>query len=288
VRGVVARDPGLFGFARSRWTLDLIRRACPWMEGLTLSGVHGLLDRLGIAWKRGQAHVLSPDRLYEAKRADLAGLRARAGAAPGEVVLIYQDEVTVYRQPTLSFAYGARGPGQPPAERAHAADTQTRYVAGLDHATGRVTFRRSARTTVKELVKFYQDLRSAYPAARVIYVALDNWPVHFHPDLLVALQPQERRHLFRTPPTWPTEPSAAATRAWGGLDLPLQLAPLPTYASWLNPIEKLWRWLKQAVVHHHRLADDLAAFRRKIDAFLRAFAGPSAALLRYVGLLVPG
>ncbi|MBK9008807.1 MAG: transposase [Anaerolineae bacterium] len=30
-----------------------------------------------------------------------------------------------------------------------------------------------------------------------------------------------------------------------------QLTPLlfPTYASWLNPIEKLWKWLKQEVLH---------------------------------------
>jgi DDE superfamily endonuclease len=287
VRDVVAREPGLFGFGRARWTLDLIRHACPWLSGLTRSGVHGLLDRLGVVWKRGQAHVHSPDRLYLEKRADIAEICGRVGGASGEVVLIYQDEVTIYRQPTLGFAYGPRGAEQPLAERSHAADTQTRYVAGLDHGAGRVIFRRSSRTTIKELVQFYRDLRAAYPEARVIYVALDNWPVHFHPDLLVALQPQARGHLFRTPPNWPTGPSAGARAKWGDLALPIQLVPLPTYASWLNPIEKLWRWLKQEVVHHHRLAHDLATFRRKMDEFLRQFAGPSPRLLQYVGLGLP-
>jgi transposase len=287
VCNIIARDPGLFGFDQARWTLDMLREACDWMRDLTPGGVHSLLDRLDIGRKRGRDHVHSPDREYEAKRADIDRLIIEVGAASGEKVLIYQDEVTIYRQPTVSFAYAARGGDQPLAERSHAANTQTRYVAGLAHGTGRVTFRRSSHTTVAELVRFYRDVRAAYPNARTIYIVLDNWPVHYHPDLLVALEPQARRHLFRTPGNWPQEPSASATTQWGALALPIQFVPLPTYASWLNPIEKLWRWLRQDVVHHHRLADELARLRCKMDEFLRQFAAASPDLLRYVGLALP-
>ena len=63
---------------------------------------------------------------------------------------------------------------------------------------------------------------------------------------------------------------------------------LPTYASWLNPIEKLWRKLKQELVHLHRLADKLPELRAQIDRFLDQFANGSLDLLRYVGLFVPG
>jgi hypothetical protein len=118
-------------------------------------------------------------------------------------------------------------------------------------------------------------------------VIVDNWPVHFHPDLLVALQPQECPWPFPRPANWPTEPSAAAARKWGGLALPIRLVPLPTYASWLNPIEKLWRWLRQEVVHLHPWADDPPALRAAADAFLARFVPGAAAcadLLRYVGL----
>jgi len=87
------------------------------------------------------------------------------------------------------------------------------------------------------------------------------------------------------PPTWPTQPSDAATRRWGALRLPLQLVPLPTYASWCNPIEKLWRRLKAEVLHLHRLADDLDTLRRTVRAFLDQFQDGSEDLLRYVGLL---
>jgi hypothetical protein len=59
---------------------------------------------------------------------------------------------------------------------------------------------------------------------------------------------------------------------------------LPTYASWCNPIEKLWRKLKQEVLHLHRLADDLTTLRALVKEFLLQFASGSSDLLRYVGL----
>lgn len=287
MRDVIGRDPSLFGFDRSRWTLDMIREACWWLGDITISGIHGLLDRLDIAWKHGRDHVYSPDPLYKEKKAIVAQLAAQAEASSGEIILVYQDEVTIYRQPTVSFAYGLRGADEPLVERSHQTNTITRYAAALDHCTGQVIFRRASRIGIRELVKLYQDLQRAYPEARVIYVVQDNWPVHVHPDVLVALQKQETPYLSRGPAHWSTEPSEKAKKAWGELELPIQLVPLPTYASWLNPIEKLWRWTKQEVVHHHQLATDLSAFRGKIDGFLAKFAGPSPELLRYVGLGVP-
>jgi DDE superfamily endonuclease len=62
---------------------------------------------------------------------------------------------------------------------------------------------------------------------------------------------------------------------------------LPTYASWCNPIEKLWRWLYEDVLDLHRHADDLPTLRALVAAFLQQFAHGSADLLRYVGLSIP-
>lgn len=205
--------------------------------------------------------------------------------AAGTVVTLYQDEVTIERQPTLAAAYALAGPEQPLARRSHRANTLTRLTATLDPLDGRVVPRRCHRVTVAELVAFYQQLVAAYPQAERIYLIQDNWPVHRHPDLLVALERQETpfpAYLFAN---WPTAPHARAIERWGQLQLPIQLVPLPTSASWTNPIEKLWRKLKQDLLHLHRLADDLSGLRAAVDAFLAPFAAGSPDLLRYVGLL---
>jgi len=207
--------------------------------------MHQLLKRLRITWQRARCYIHSPDLDYDAKLANVQAVRMLARLAPGQVVLVYLDEVTIEQQPSLAQAYAVqdRGLSQPRARWSHSSNILTRVVATLEHGTGRVVARRASKITIATLVQFFQDLRAAYPHAERIYVVMDNWPVHIHPDVLIALEAQETRHLRPLPPSWPTTPSAAAVKRWGQLKLPIQLVPLPTYASWCNPIEKpgtLW------------------------------------------------
>lgn len=287
---VLRREPYLFGHERSRWTLSMLLESCHEMglvpkERLhSLPGLHQLLQRLGISYKRARSHIYSPDPFYLDKQAEVERFVEEAASSEGKIVLVYMDQVTTYRQPTLAQAYEQKGRVQPLAERSYHSDTLTRIVASLDHFSGQVVYLRGSRIGISQMVEFYQKLRHAYPAAERIYVVQDNWPVHVHSDVLVALEPQTTQWLRATPPNWPLTPSASAVRKWGHLQLPIQAVPLPTYASWLNPIEKLWRWLKQELLHLHRLADDLPLLRATIDRFLDRFAFGSEQLLRYVGL----
>lgn len=84
----------------------------------------------------------------------------------------------------------------------------------------------------------------------------DNWPTHRHPEVLAKAE-----------------------------QLGIEILWLPTYAPWTNPIEKLWRWVRQEVVHHHRLSDRWEELKRRVAAFLERFSDGSPELLRYVGLL---
>jgi hypothetical protein len=124
---------------------------------------------------------------------------------------------------------------------------------------------------------FYQKVCAAYPKAQIGLVQ-DNWPIHCHPDVLAALQPQSIQWPLHTPANWPKEPSLQAPR----LNLPIQLILLPTYASWTNPAEKVWRKLKQEELHLHCLADVWEALKQRVAAFLDRFAQGSRELLRYV------
>ena len=56
---------------------------------------------------------------------------------------------------------------------------------------------------------------------------------------------------------------------------------LPTYAPWLNPIEKLWRWLRQDVLKMHRLASRWSELKERVRTFLNQFAQGSTRLLEY-------
>jgi len=283
---VVRRDPTILGIDQTRWTLDAIRSACDWLDGISISGLCHLLSRLGISWKSSREHVHSPDPNYTGKVTFIDDLYQRV-LASDDLALLFLDELSYYRQPSLAHAYEERGSTQSLAERSHKSNTRTRIAATLDAVDGRVIYEQKSIIGVDQLVSLYQRVCQEYSDKSTIYIVQDNWPVHFHPDVLVALETQVSRWPLYRPSNWTTDPSPRAIRRYGSLNLPIQLIPLPTYASWLNPIEKLWRKLKQEFLHLHRLADNLEALRNGVCNFLEQYAYASLELLRYVGLLVP-
>lgn len=269
------------GYSRSRWSLEMIGACCEWLQVTTSSGVQQILKRLGISYKQGRDYVHSPDRYYQDKVSLIELARFRALYEPEHYILLYLDELTYYRQPSLAPAYEQKGAIQPLAQRCYQTNTAFRVLAVLDAITGQVTYRQRAKTGITCFSQFWFELQAAYPDAKVIYIVVDNWPVHFHPDVLAPLQSQDFPFPPKLPQTWPTSPSAKAVHD----DLPIQLLSLPTYASWLNPIEKLWRWLKQDILHLHRLSSDWQALKQLVADFLDRFNSGSLDLLRYVGLL---
>lgn len=129
-------------------------------------------------------------------------------------------------------------------------------------------YRQGSVIGIAALLAFFQTVRQAYPAAERINIVVDNWPDHFHPDVLVALEPQENPWPRHLPASWGSSPTATAQKKWGTLMLPIQLRPLPTDASWTNPIEKLWRKLRQDLLHLHCMADRLEDLRTGLAQFL--------------------
>jgi len=260
-----------------------VQRVCAWLKEHTISGVWRALQQLEIHWKRGRDYIHSPDPAYQAKLARIGHFKAMVREDPTHCILLFSDEVTYYRQPTLAMGYEEAGGKGPLARRSYRRNTATRVVATLNFLTGQVTYLQASRIGVRELVRFYEMLCSCYPWAHRIYLVQDNWPIHFHPDVLAALEPQQSPWPWNRPDNWRIKPNPKAKQ----LNLPIQILTLPTYASWTNPIEKLWRYLKQEVLHLHRLADDLLHLRHQVLSFLGQFDAGSDELLRYVGLLKP-
>ena len=259
MQDLVGQRPECFGLPRTRWWLDGIRHALDWLQPHCLATVWNTLHRCHLSYKRGRRAVHSPDPLYAAKLATIGYLRGRAATEPGRVVFLYEDEMGYHRRPSLGYAYVPTGTDAPRAEQGWGADTVRRVAGCLDVRTGQLHSQQRAHWTVAALVRFFQQVDAAYPDAERLYLALDNWPVHFHPALRTAL--------------------AATTR--------IRLLRLPTYAPWTNPVERVWRKLSAEVLHLHRHTDDWPGLVQRVQTWLEAAQQPSDALLRYTGLLCP-
>jgi len=252
---VIRRSPRLYGLKRSRWWLDGLRQVVSWLRGLSLAGVHKLLRRLGIRYKRGRRYVHSPDPEYDQKMAILQTIRELVAAEPQRFVLVYEDELTYYRRPTVAQGYAVQGSDEPLARQGLRANLSQRIAASLDAMTGALFAWQRKHFDRWTLIRYYQALEARYLDAECIFVAQDNWPVHFHPDVLAALAGSK-----------------------------IILVPLPTYAPWTNPTEKVWRKLYQEVLHLHEFADRWGELNTTVGDWLDQFADGSPELLRYVGL----
>lgn len=251
---VLHHAPEQDGLVRSRWRLQDVQAALPGLHGYSLGGISKLLVRLGIRRHRGRLAVHSPDPAYAHKLAHLATVAEQAARHPERTVLLYADEFSLYRHPTLAACYSPVGQ-EPTARLSLRANRYHRYSGALNHQTGQVSWCDARAMRVPVLCAFLEQLRLDYPR-QTVFLAWDNWPVHKHERVLATADLLE------------------ITLLW-----------LPTYAPWTNPIEKLWRWAKQTLVHHHRLADQPAMLQQQMAAFLDQFHTGSEDLLHYVGLL---
>jgi hypothetical protein len=250
------QSPTHFGLSTSRWTLHSIGEACSWLSHYTQSGLWRMLRAFRIHYKRGQQHVHSPDPDYVGKRELAKRCVQAADEHPGEVVTLYLDEFSYYRWPTVAPVYHTAGGKQPQAHLTPGYNTRGRVIAALEVRDGKVLYRQRSHITVPQLVGFMKDIRCAYPYAGAINVIQDNWHhVHFHPDQVAMAK-----------------------------SLRINLVPLPVYAPWLNPIEKLGRKLRQDILHMHRQSDDWPTLKKRVAGFFDQFANGSNDLLRYVGL----
>jgi hypothetical protein len=226
--------------------------------------------------------VHSPDPAYVEKLRSIRWQILQVEQAEG-VSFVFEDEFSFFRRPTLANNYEQMGKPQPLAELGFKRNAQWRIAGLLNAWTGQVIYEEGSQITLAKLLKLYRKALALSPQTQTLLIAQDNWPVHVHPDLLAALQPQSFAWDLYRPSNWPAEPRAKAPR----LNLPIRLHLLPTYASWTNPIEKLWRLVKQEVLHLHRFMDDWAGLKQTVMGFLDQFANGSKDLLRYVGLSDP-
>lgn len=240
----------------SRWTLRTIRVSVPALQTYTLSGVWRVVQRCKVRLRTAQGRNFSPDPEYLTKEATLLRCLQEVGQAPTTGVLLFLDEMGYTRWPDPAKDWGPAAPMPPPTVEQGGTNTQWRIVGALNALTGHVHYLDNYIVGRKQLITFYQQLNHAYPEVERIYVVQDNWSIHRHDDVVAALQ-----RLPRIVPIW-----------------------LPTYAPWLNPIEKVWRWLRQDVLKLHRLADDWKRVRQQVRTFLDQFQRGSQQLLHYVGL----
>ena len=96
----IGQDPGSVNEHQTRWTLRSLGQVVPWLEGLSLPGIHQIFSRLGLSYKRAREYLRSPDTDYAEKLSRIKQALEEARENPETCVVVYQDEFGFNLQPS--------------------------------------------------------------------------------------------------------------------------------------------------------------------------------------------
>jgi transposase len=228
VRWVLTLSPASFRFARSRWSCEaaaVVLRE-DYRVRVGRETVRLWLRDADLVWRRPRPVIRPTDPDREQK---LRALRALLHGLPAGETAVFMDEVDVNLNPKVGCMWMKRG------EQA-AVETpgtnEKRYLAGSIHwRTGRVILTEGKPREGRGAALFCRhldDLRRAFRRYRVVHVICDNAAFH-KPDKSTAV----RKYL----------------EEWEGR---VVVHYLPTYSPEMNPVERVWWRLHEAVTRNHR------------------------------------
>jgi hypothetical protein len=205
----------------SLWTTKLARHFIYTRFGVEYcrERVRQLLHGLGFRLRRLRHRHLRVKAIEQA--AFQAELQELVTTWPADAELLFVDEATVRRHPTLTAQWClADDVPEVPTGDDH---TKVHVYGAVAPLTGRTHYHMSPTLGGQEFARFLRRLLRYYRDKRLLVIH-DRAAQHKGGPIAATLQ-------------------AAAGR--------LLLKPQPAYSPELNPQERIWKWLRRMVTHNH-------------------------------------
>ena len=203
----------------------------------------------GIPPHRTRSFKLSTDPLFVEKVRDIVGLYL---SPPDHAVVLCVDEKSKIQalertQPMLPIGLGYAD-GLTHDYRRHGTTT---LFAALDIANGRVITQCRARHRHQEFLGFLKQIDANVPPGLDVHLVVDNYGSHKHPKARAWLARHPHFHLHFT----------------------------PTYAPWLNQVERWFGILTQREIHRGSFATTKQLIAR-IETFVANYNSDARPFLR--------
>jgi transposase len=223
VTWVLQTTPRVFGFVRSRWCCEVLALLL-WRQyhvAVSRETIRRWLHRADIVWRRPRPVLRREDPERAAK---LQKLRQLLRQLPEDETAVFQDEVDISLNPKIGCMWMRRGQQ---ADVVTPGDNAKRYLAGSLHwRTGVLIQTVGAKRDGALFVRHLHELRRRLRRYKVIHVICDN--AKFHWDCWAVWE---------------------FCYQYGDR---VQLHFLPKYAPELNPIERVWWRLHEAITRNHQ------------------------------------
>ncbi len=232
LRTVLASKPK----AGTHWSV----RAVAEQTRISKSTVQRYFALFGVQPHRTRSFTLSTDPLFVEKVRDIAGLYLNP---PDKALVLCVDEKSQIQalertQPVIPLGLGhVEG-----VTHGYVRHGTTTLFAALDISTGEVLAQCKRRHRHQEFLDFLAHIEASVPAQLDVHLVLDNYATHKHPTVRVWLAARPRYHVHFT----------------------------PTYASWLNQVERWFGHITQQAIRRgsFRTVRELV---RRIDTFVQHY-----------------
>jgi putative transposase len=209
-------------------------------SGLSKSTVQRVWTAFGLQPHRQETFKLSTDPFFIEKLRDIVGLYLNP---PENAVVLCVDEKSQCQalertQPMLPMGLGyVEG-----VTHDYVRHGTTTLFAALDIANGQVLTQNKSHHRHQEFLGFVRQIDKNVPADLEVHIVLDNYSTHKHAEVKRWLASHPRFHLHFT----------------------------PTYASWLNQVERWFGIITQRAIRRgsFRSVKELV---QKIDQFVAAY-----------------
>ncbi len=208
--------------------------------GVSKSTVQRYFALFGVQPHRTRGFILSTDRFFVEKVRDIVGLYLNP---PDNALVLCVDEKSQIQalermQPNLPLGLGYVE-GMTHNYRRHGT---TALFAALEVQSGEVIARCKRRHRHQEFLAFLADVDANVPAHLDLHLIVDNYATHKHPKVRAWLARHPRFHLHFT----------------------------PTYASWLNQVERWFALIRQRAIRRGSFRTVRALIER-IDRFVTTY-----------------
>ena len=232
---LLPRDPHATGFLATCWTVAMLSLVLLQTLGVALSAstLRRGLHRLGLSWRRPR--LAMPRTVDPAKAAKQWRIVEAVVTAAPETAILYADESRIQLLPLVRAMW--QWVGQQLRIPTPGSNVTRTIFGALNIESGQWTYLVRPRARSGDFLAFLEHLLVAHPGCPLLLI-VDNFSSH----------------------------KAALVQEWLRGHPRVQLHYLPTYCSHLNPVEGIWRHLKQTVAPNRLygsmglLLDTLTAF----------------------------
>lgn len=222
--------------ANTHWSVRQLAEA----SGLATTTVHRYIKLFGIQPHRTKTFKLSGDPFFVEKVRDIVGLYLNP---PDKALVLCVDEKSQIQalertQPMLPLGLGyVEG-----VTHDYVRHGTTTLFAALDIASGQVLTQCKRRHRHQEFLAFLRHIEANVPPELDVHLIIDNYATHKHAKVRAWLARRARFHVHHT----------------------------PTYASWLNQVERWFGLITQQAIRRGSF-DSVTDLKRKIEAFVEHY-----------------